>query len=62
MRVGTWNVSFRYRAGSFIAATRELARYKVDLVGVQEARWDKVGTVRARDYNFFYGKGNENHY
>ena len=41
--------------------TRELARYKLDLVGVQEVRWDKGGTVRAGDYNFFYGKGNENH-
>jgi hypothetical protein len=30
-------------------------------VGVQEVRWDKGGTVRAGDYNFFYGKGNENH-
>jgi len=24
-------------------------------------RWDKEGTVKAGDYNFFYGKGNENH-
>ena len=31
---------------------RELARYKLDLVGVQEVRWDKGGTVRAWDYNF----------
>jgi len=30
-------------------------------VGVQEVRWDKGGTVRAGEYNFFYGKGNENH-
>ena len=30
-------------------------------MGVQEVRWDKEGTVRAGDYNFFYGKGNENH-
>jgi hypothetical protein len=29
-------------------------------VGVQEVRWDREGTVRAVDYNFFYGKGNEN--
>ena len=36
-------------------------RYKLDLVGVQEVRWDGEGTVRAGDYNFFYGKGNENH-
>jgi len=28
---------------------------------VQEVRWDKGGTVRAGDYDFFYGKGNENH-
>jgi hypothetical protein len=33
-----------------------LARYKLDLVGVQEVRWDKGGTERAGDYIFFYGK------
>ena len=36
-------------------------RYKLDVVGVQEFRWDKGGTVRAGDYDFFYRKGNENH-
>jgi len=36
---------------SLTAVTRELARYKLDLVGVQ-VRWDKGGTVRAGDYNF----------
>ena len=56
-----WNVRSMYRAGSLTAAARELARYKLNLVGVQEVRWDKGGTVRAGDYNFFYGKGNENH-
>jgi len=50
-----------YRAGSLKAAARELVRYKLDVVGVQEVRWDKVGTVRAGDYNFFYRKGNRNH-
>ena len=44
-----------------MAADRELARYKLDLVRVQEVRWDKEGTVKAGDYSFFYGKGNENH-
>jgi len=29
-------------------------------VGLQEVRWDKGGSVRSGDYNFFYGKGNEN--
>jgi hypothetical protein len=35
---------------------RELARYKLDLVGVQEVRWGKGDTVRAEKYTFFYGK------
>ena len=28
---------------------------------VREVRWDKGGTVRAEDYNFFYGNGYEYH-
>jgi len=40
-------------------AARELARYKLDLVGIQEVRRAKGGTVRAGDYNFFHGIGNE---
>jgi len=38
MKIGTWNVSSLYRAGSLKAAARELARYKLDVVGVQEVR------------------------
>jgi len=30
-------------------------------MGVQEVRWDKGGTARAGDCDFFYRKGNENH-
>jgi len=48
MRFGAWNVRSLYRA-----AVKELARYKSDLVGVQEVRWDKGGQVRAEDYIFF---------
>jgi hypothetical protein len=49
MRFGTWNVTSLYKAGSLIAAARELARYKLDLVSVQEGQ---RGVVRA-GYNFF---------
>jgi len=49
MRFSTWNVRSLYRTGSLTAAARELARYKLDLAGVQEVRWDKGGTVRAGD-------------
>jgi len=46
MRFGTWNVRSLYRAGSITAAARELARYKLDLVGVQCRRLG--GTERAQ--------------
>jgi hypothetical protein len=39
----------------------ELAKYKLDLVGVQEVRWDKGGTEPVGDYIFFYGSGNADH-
>ena len=61
MKIGTWNVMSLYTAGPLKAAARELARYQLDVVGVQEVRWDKGGTVGAGDYDFFYGKRNENH-
>ena len=61
MRFGTWKVRSLYRVCSLTTAARELARYKLDLVGVREVRWNKGGMVRAGDYNFFYGKGNEIH-
>jgi hypothetical protein len=44
-----------------MTVARELAKYKLGLVGVKEVRWDKEGTVRAGEYTFFYGKGQENH-
>jgi len=61
MKMAKWKFRSFYREGSLKAAASELARYKLDVVGVQEVKWDKEGTVRARDYNFFYGKENENH-
>jgi hypothetical protein len=41
--LGTWNGWSLYKAGSLThtAAAKELARYKLDLVGMQEVRWDK---------------------
>jgi hypothetical protein len=39
-----------------ITVARGLARYKLDLVGVQEVRWDNGGAVRTGDYIFFVWK------
>jgi len=39
---------------------RELARYILDLLGTEEVRWDKGGTVRA-GIVFFYERRRNNH-
>jgi len=61
VRYGTWNVRSLYRESSLTAAARELQRYKLDFVGVQDVRCGKEGTIRAEDYNIFYERVNENH-
>ena len=35
-------------AGSLTTVAREIAGYKLDLVGVQEVRWDKRGHSKRR--------------
>ncbi|PNF22675.1 hypothetical protein B7P43_G07120 [Cryptotermes secundus] len=61
MRFGTWNVRSLYWAGSLREVAEEISKYKLDLAGVQEVRWDGGGIAPAGDNTFFYGKGNENH-
>jgi hypothetical protein len=58
MRFGMWDVRNLYRAGLFMTVANEISKYKLDLVGVQEVRWDRGGTEPAGTYIFFYGKGN----
>jgi hypothetical protein len=53
MSFGTWNVRSIYRSDSLKIISRELAKYKLDLVGAQEVRWDM-----ADNYTLFYGNGN----
>jgi hypothetical protein len=40
---------------------KEISKYKLDLMGVQEVRWDRGATKPAGKYIFFYGKRNGNH-
>jgi hypothetical protein len=61
MRFGTWNTRSIYRADSLRAVAEEISKYKLDLVGVQEVRWDGGGTEPGDEYTYFCGKGNENH-
>jgi hypothetical protein len=61
MRFGMWHVRSLYRVGSLVTVSKQLSKYKLYLVGVQEVIWEGSGTKLAGGYTFCYGKGNENH-
>jgi hypothetical protein len=61
MRFGLWNVRSFYRVGSLMTVLRELSIYKLDLVAVQELRWEGGGTELVGEYTLFYRNRNENH-
>jgi hypothetical protein len=44
-----------------VTLSKELSKYKLDLVGVQEVRWKGGGTELAGEYTCLYGKESENH-
>jgi hypothetical protein len=58
MRFGTWNVKILYRVVSLMRVAKEISKYKLDLVRIEEVRWDRGGTEPAGEYAFFYGKEN----
>jgi exonuclease III len=60
MRFGTWSVRSLYRIGAIKSVVGELEKYKLDLVGVQEVKWERGGYQTADKYTFFYEKGNVN--
>jgi hypothetical protein len=59
MRFGLRSVRSLYRAGPLITVSSELARHMLDLVGVQEVRWEGSSTNPAGEYTFFYGKNQQ---
>jgi hypothetical protein len=51
-----------YRSGSLKTVSGELAKYKLDLVGVLNVRCEKDGTETAGDYSLLYRNGNADHH
>jgi hypothetical protein len=42
-RFGTWNIRSLCRVGTIMSVVGELDKYKLDLVGMQEVRWEGKG-------------------
>jgi hypothetical protein len=61
MRSGAWNVRSLHKAGSLMTVPKELSKYDLYLLVVQEVTWRGRGTEPAGEYTFCYGKRNENH-
>jgi exonuclease III len=61
MKFGTWNIRRLCRVGAIKSLVGELERYKLDLVAIQEVRWEVEGYQTPDNYTFFYEKSNVNH-
>jgi hypothetical protein len=57
LRFGRWNVRRVYGASSLKTVASEFAKYNLDLLAVQQVRWDKGGSQPAGNFIFIYRNG-----
>jgi hypothetical protein len=49
-----WNVRRLHRSELLKTVVKKVSNCRLGLEGVQEGKWDKVGTEQTEDYTFFY--------
>jgi hypothetical protein len=54
MGYGMWNKRSLHKEGLLTVVSKELSKYKLDLVGVQEVSWDRGATEPAGKYIYFF--------
>jgi hypothetical protein len=57
IRIGSWNVRTLLAAGKLENLKREAERYRLDIVGISEARWKEKGETRIEDWMFYHSGG-----
>ena len=60
LRIGTWNVRTLYQTGALQVAVRETEKYELDILAIQEVRWENQDSIRQGKYTFYYG-GTQSH-
>jgi hypothetical protein len=60
-RFGMWIIRSLYGVGSQITVLSKVSKYNIDLVGVQEVKWEGDSTKPAEECIFLHGKGSKNH-
>ncbi|XP_049792561.1 uncharacterized protein LOC126199676 [Schistocerca nitens] len=55
IQFGTWNVKSLYKTGAAISVVKEIQRYELDLVALQEIRWDDAGSIDVENCTILYG-------
>ena len=43
LKIGSWNIRTLYQAGKLTNVVNEMIRYKLDILGLSEVRWDNAG-------------------
>ena len=62
IRIATWNVRTRFETGKAAQVARELGRYKVEILGLNDVRWNMAGstTLASGDTVLHSGSPEEN--
>jgi hypothetical protein len=57
MRLGTWNVRSLYRAGSLVTVSKELSKYRLDLVACRRSDGRAVAPNEQENTHFSKERG-----
>ncbi|XP_055385015.1 uncharacterized protein LOC129614453 [Condylostylus longicornis] len=54
LRLATWNIQTLLQAGKMQEIARETLKYGIDILALQEVRWQGNGTIKKSQYTFHY--------
>ena len=61
IKVGAWNVRTMYEASKLAQVTREMSRYRLDILGISECRWTGTGRITTSDGSLMLYSGHDQH-